>query len=75
MKEAARMLGTPASKLVIDLFESQFKPFVRALVGVARKVMKDFTFSDGTTVPAGVTVAAPAFALQHDKVCLNHCSM
>ncbi|KAK7460846.1 hypothetical protein VKT23_008777 [Stygiomarasmius scandens] len=48
MKEAARMLGTPA-------------------MGVARKVMKDFTFSDGTTVPAGVTVAAPAFALQHDK--------
>ncbi|KAK7441541.1 hypothetical protein VKT23_016534 [Stygiomarasmius scandens] len=35
---------------------------------VQRKVLKDFTFSDGTTVPAGVTLAVPAFSLHRDEV-------
>ncbi|KAJ3712730.1 cytochrome P450 [Lentinula raphanica] len=33
----------------------------------SRKVLKDFTFSDGTTVPAGVTVAVPAFIHHHEE--------
>lgn len=32
-----------------------------------RKVLKDFTFSDGTTVPAGSTVGIPRWALHHDE--------
>ncbi|KAK1225701.1 hypothetical protein PQX77_011321 [Marasmius sp. AFHP31] len=34
---------------------------------VQRKVLKDFTFSDGTVVPAGTTVGVPARALQRDE--------
>ncbi|KAJ3769084.1 cytochrome P450 [Lentinula raphanica] len=33
----------------------------------SRKVLKDFTFSDGTTVPAGVTVAVPAYMHHHEE--------
>ncbi|KAK1217072.1 hypothetical protein PQX77_020283 [Marasmius sp. AFHP31] len=35
--------------------------------GVERKVLKDFTFSDGTLVPAGTTVGVPVRALQRDE--------
>lgn len=31
-----------------------------------RKVLKDFTFSDGTVVPAGTMLAIPSHALHHD---------
>ncbi|KAJ3982871.1 cytochrome P450 [Lentinula detonsa] len=31
-----------------------------------RKVLKDFTFSDGTTVLAGNTIIAPGYAIHHD---------
>ncbi|KAI3614209.1 cytochrome p450 [Moniliophthora roreri] len=33
----------------------------------ARKVMKDFTFSDGTTVPAGTTVSLPSAGVHLDS--------
>ncbi|KAF5365279.1 hypothetical protein D9758_005352 [Tetrapyrgos nigripes] len=32
-----------------------------------REVLKDFTFSDGTTIPAGSRVAIASFALHHDE--------
>ncbi|KAJ3785534.1 cytochrome P450 [Lentinula aff. detonsa] len=32
-----------------------------------RKVLKDFTFSDGTTVPAGVTIGVAAYMHHHDE--------
>ncbi|THU91615.1 cytochrome P450 [Dendrothele bispora CBS 962.96] len=35
---------------------------------IDRKVLKDFTFSDGTTVPAGYRIAVPGYALHRDKV-------
>ncbi|KAL0578544.1 hypothetical protein V5O48_003445 [Marasmius crinis-equi] len=34
--------------------------------GVERKVLKDFTFSDGATVPAGTNVGIPVMAIQRD---------
>ncbi|KAG5651807.1 hypothetical protein H0H81_007330 [Sphagnurus paluster] len=34
---------------------------------MSRKVLKDFTFSDGTLVPAGHTVAVPNCAMHHDE--------
>ncbi|KAF5343413.1 hypothetical protein D9758_011833 [Tetrapyrgos nigripes] len=34
---------------------------------VERMAMKDFTFSDGTTLPAGSRVAVPGFVLQRDE--------
>ncbi|KAG7093467.1 hypothetical protein E1B28_007143 [Marasmius oreades] len=37
-----------------------------ACFGVLRKVMKDYTFADGTTVPTGVTVGIPIRAIQRD---------
>jgi hypothetical protein len=33
-----------------------------------RVVLKDFIFSDGTTIPAGQSVAVPGYALHHDGV-------
>ncbi|KAF5365276.1 hypothetical protein D9758_005351 [Tetrapyrgos nigripes] len=36
-------------------------------VGLDRKVLKDFTFSDGTTIPAGARVAIASIALHHDE--------
>ncbi|KZT01552.1 cytochrome P450 [Laetiporus sulphureus 93-53] len=35
--------------------------------GLDRKAMKDFRFSDGTFVPAGTYIAAPAVAMHHDE--------
>ena len=36
-----------------------------------RRTLKDFTFSDGTTIPAGQTVALPGHALHHDGVSIS----
>jgi cytochrome P450 len=33
-----------------------------------RKVLKDFTFSNGTTVPAGMTIAVAAYMHHHEEV-------
>ena len=41
---------------------------VQSTDGIERKVLKDFTFSNGVTVPAGVTVAVPVWAIHHDNV-------
>ncbi|KAG5637312.1 hypothetical protein H0H81_005005 [Sphagnurus paluster] len=38
------------------------------MVTMHRKVMKDFTFSDGTVVPKGHSIAVANFALHHDQV-------
>ncbi|THU83561.1 cytochrome P450 [Dendrothele bispora CBS 962.96] len=38
-----------------------------AKVTMSRKVMKDFTFSDGTTIPAGNTLGACGFSIHHDE--------
>ncbi|KAE9395448.1 cytochrome P450 [Gymnopus androsaceus JB14] len=32
-----------------------------------RKVLQDFTFSNGTTVPAGVTISVPSYVHHHDE--------
>ncbi|KAF7378406.1 Cytochrome P450 monooxygenase 51 [Mycena sanguinolenta] len=37
-------------------------------IGLVRLVTKDFSFSDGTTVPAGTLLAVPIFAEHHDEV-------
>jgi cytochrome P450 len=38
---------------------------------MTRKVLKPFTFSDGTTLPVGSTVAVPLSALQNDAELYN----
>src|ERR1700731_3222085 len=43
-----------------------------SLVTMTRKVMKDFRFSDGTIVPAGVFVSIPLFAVHHDPIYYKH---
>ncbi|KAF7345271.1 Cytochrome P450 [Mycena sanguinolenta] len=37
-------------------------------IGLTRLATRDFTFSDGTTVPAGTLLAVPVFAEHHDEV-------
>ncbi|KAF7360218.1 Cytochrome p450 [Mycena venus] len=44
---------------------SRIMPLVVA--GVVRQVLKDFTFSDGSTVPAGTLVGIPVLAEHHDE--------
>jgi len=46
--------------------------FVCSPVGLKRKVMKDFTFSDGTTIPAGCIAAVPLNCIHGDSVCSSH---
>ncbi|KAG8219275.1 cytochrome P450 [Butyriboletus roseoflavus] len=37
------------------------------LVGLPRKALKDFTFSDGTFVPKGTTILAPIRSIHYDE--------
>ncbi|KIK51006.1 hypothetical protein GYMLUDRAFT_50857 [Collybiopsis luxurians FD-317 M1] len=53
-------------KLDSFLKESQ-RCYLNFAYGLERKVLKDFTFSNGVTVPAGVTVAVPVWAIHHDN--------
>ncbi|KAJ7269680.1 cytochrome P450 [Mycena rebaudengoi] len=50
----------------MTLLDSFLKETMRfrpgAAIGVMRKVLKDFTFADGTTVPAGTFMGAPMLA-------------
>lgn len=36
------------------------------------KVMKDFTFSDGTVLPAGTYLSIASFATHHDEAVYSH---
>ncbi|KAG6887831.1 hypothetical protein C0995_012331 [Termitomyces sp. Mi166 len=53
-------------KLDSFIKESQRLGVSNALT-MQRKVLKDFTFSDGTVVPKGHIVAVPNFAIHHDE--------
>ncbi|KAJ7689419.1 cytochrome P450 [Mycena rosella] len=60
---------TAMGKMVkLDSFMKESARFVPggAVMGL-RKVLKDFTFSDGTTAPAGVLVAVGVLAEHHDE--------
>ncbi|KAJ7359569.1 cytochrome P450 [Mycena albidolilacea] len=56
-------------KLVkLDSFLKESARFVPGgAVAVLRQVMKDFTFSDGTTVPAGALIGIPILSEHHDE--------
>ncbi|KAJ7760789.1 cytochrome P450 [Mycena olivaceomarginata] len=56
-------------KLVkLDSFLKESARFVPGgAVGVLRQVMKDFTFSDGTTVPAGTLIGVAILSEHHDE--------
>ncbi|KIK58719.1 hypothetical protein GYMLUDRAFT_689400 [Collybiopsis luxurians FD-317 M1] len=53
-------------KLDSFLKESQ-RCYLSFAYGLERKVLKDFTFSNGVTVPAGATLAVPMWAIHHDN--------
>ncbi|KAK1225628.1 hypothetical protein PQX77_011428 [Marasmius sp. AFHP31] len=38
-----------------------------AATGSFRIARKDFTFSDGTVVPAGTKIAAPSYSILHNE--------
>lgn len=40
-------------------------------VNMPRKVVKDFTFSNGTVIPAGNTIVVAGYAMHHDEVSLS----
>ena len=47
---------------------SMLKSFVFRTVSTARATLKDFTFSDGTFLPAGTHLAANAASIHHDEL-------
>ncbi|KAJ7021773.1 cytochrome P450 [Mycena alexandri] len=54
--------------VMLDSFmkeSSRFSP--GGAVGMLRHAVKDFTFSDGTVVPAGTLIAVPILAEHHDE--------
>ena len=40
-------------------------------VSVTRKVVEDFTFSNGTHVPSGTFLSIASDAIHHDEVCFS----
>ena len=38
---------------------------------MTRKVVEDFTFSNGTHVPSGTFLSIASDAIHHDEVCLS----
>ncbi|KAK7457240.1 hypothetical protein VKT23_010540 [Stygiomarasmius scandens] len=67
---------TKAAVMQMRLLDSFLKESVRlspgSAIGVFRKTMSDFTFSDGTTVPSGTIVAAATWPiLRDDKIYPN----
>ncbi|KAJ7468032.1 cytochrome P450 [Mycena latifolia] len=52
----------------LDSFMKESARFVPGgAVGLLRQVVRDFTFSDGTTVPAGTLIGVPILAEHHDQ--------
>ncbi|KAJ6614631.1 cytochrome P450 [Mycena sp. CBHHK59/15] len=52
----------------LDSFlKETFRLIPGGAVGVIRAVLKDFTLSDGTTIPAGTLLGIPVLAEQHDE--------
>ncbi|KAG5350609.1 hypothetical protein C0989_010177 [Termitomyces sp. Mn162] len=61
---------TPASfhKMVkLDSFIKESQRLAAGAVNMWRKVLEDFTFSDGTFVPKGNLIAVANFAMHHDE--------
>ena len=66
LKESQRLTGLSSSmSLASDTFSHGIT------VSMNRMVLKDFTFSDGTTIPAGTMVTAASYATHHDEVCIR----
>ncbi|KAK7049973.1 hypothetical protein VNI00_005404 [Paramarasmius palmivorus] len=52
----------------LDSFLKEAQRFTSyGVFGIERKTLKEFTFSDGTTVPAGVNIGVPVQAIHHDE--------
>lgn len=67
MKESQRYNGVGACKPILSChWVSSHEHLAVAIMG--RKVLKDFTFSNGTVVPAGNVVAVASYATHHDEV-------
>ncbi|KAJ7269671.1 cytochrome P450 [Mycena rebaudengoi] len=75
-EEVAAVVGaegwTKGAMTRMVLLDSFLKETMRvspgSAIAVTRMVLKDFTFADGTTVPAGTLVAAPMFAEHLDEI-------
>ncbi|KAF5335055.1 hypothetical protein D9758_016332 [Tetrapyrgos nigripes] len=64
--DGAKFLWATSAKWIVFMKEVTRMVGVGVLVS-GRKVMKDFTFSDGTRLPAGSTVCIPVWAMHHDE--------
>ena len=67
IKESQR-LGVNNARMfrIFDLIVSSSNSFHSVIM--QRKVLKDFTFSDGTVVPKGNIIVVPNFAMHYDEV-------
>jgi hypothetical protein len=67
LRECQRIEGMDARECLGILLTRLASGLLGFLVGVARKAMKDFTFSDGTFIPKGTMVGVATRCLHHDE--------
>ena len=76
IKESQRFFGLGVGErpfLFAHLF--RFEYLSCPLVSMTRKVLKDFTFSNGTVIPAGCILNIASFPMHHDGVCVEPLAM
>jgi cytochrome P450 len=67
LRESQRVNGQGTCAQSIALFRTTNADLYFNSVTMSRLALKDFTFSNGTVIPAGTTVAVPMYAIHHDK--------
>ena len=67
LRECQRVEGFSSGMCLYIRSMSHLLRFFNPLVGLLRKTLKDFTFSDSTFVPKGTVIVTPMRSIHHDK--------
>jgi hypothetical protein len=67
LRESQRLNGLAACAQSNALFRTTTANLCYLAVTMSRLALKDFTFSNGTVIPAGTTVTVPMYAIHHDE--------
>ena len=67
LRESQRVNGQGTCAQSIAFFRTTNADLYFNSVTMSRVALEDFTFSNGTVIPTGTTVAVPMYAIHHDK--------